>query len=62
MCLWNMDAPVGNKVKIWQNNLVPHFDQSNPKGGGGACDVSCVWETFRWTYSPHFVTVSASIF
>ena len=33
MCLWNMDAPVGNNVKIWENLLVLHFDfRPHPKG------------------------------
>ena len=34
-------CPGGNKVKFWQNILVPHFDPPNPKGEGG-CDVSDV--------------------
>ena len=25
MCLWNTDAPGGNKVKIWQKSLCPTF-------------------------------------
>ena len=25
MCLWNTDAPGGNKVKIWQKSLSPTF-------------------------------------
>ena len=25
MCLWNTDAPGGNKVKIWQKSLSPIF-------------------------------------
>ena len=39
MCLWNMDAPGSNKVKIWQNLKVHvlHFDPAPPPG---AWDVS----------------------
>ena len=32
--MWNMGAPGGNKIKIWQNLqlvLVLHFDLPNPK-------------------------------
>ena len=54
MCLWNTDAPGGNKVQIWQNLSVPNFDPAQPPG---ACDVSEVWETLGWTYSPSLVTV-----
>ena len=32
-----MDAPSSNKVKIWQNLLVLHFDPARPPG---ACDES----------------------
>ena len=32
MCLWNKDAPDGNKVKIWQNLQVLHFDPTPPQG------------------------------
>ena len=33
MCLWNMDAPGGNKVKLWQKYLkVLHFDPAPPPG------------------------------
>ena len=33
MCLWNIDVPGGNKVKIWQNTLqVLHFDPIPPHG------------------------------
>ena len=35
MCLWNTDAPGGNKFKIWENLLVLHFDPTK-----GARDVS----------------------
>ena len=31
MCLWNTDAPGGNKVKIWQNLQVLHFDPAPPQ-------------------------------
>ena len=37
MCLWNMDAPGSNKVKILQNLEVLHFDPIHPLG---TCDVS----------------------
>ena len=53
MCLWNTDAPVGNKVEMWQKSL--YFDPAPPPG---ACDVSEVLGTHRWTYSPSLVTVS----
>ena len=32
MCLWNTDAPGGNKVEIWQNLLVKHFDPAPLQG------------------------------
>ena len=33
MCLWNMDAPSGNKVKIWQKSLSPTFwPRPTPRG------------------------------
>ena len=32
MCLWNTDAPGGNKVKIWQNLKVLNFDPAHPQG------------------------------
>ena len=54
MCLWNTDAPGGNKVKIWQKSLSPTFW---PHPTPGEWDVSEVWGTLRWTYSPNFVTV-----
>ena len=54
MCLWNTDAPGGNKVKLWQKSLSPTFW---PRPTPGACDVSEVWATLRWTYSPSLVTV-----
>ena len=51
MCLWNMDAPSGNPVKISPS---PTFWPKPP----GAYDVSEVMRTLRWTYSPMLVTVS----
>ena len=42
MCLWNMDAPGGNKVKILQNLKVLYFTQPP-----GACNGSELWETIR---------------
>ena len=56
MCLWNTDAPGDNKVKIWQKSLSPSFYPAPPPG---AWDVSEVWGTLRWTYSPGLVTVSS---
>ena len=53
LCFWNMNAHGGNKVKIWQNLQVLHFVPAP-----GAFDVSEVWATLRWTYSPSLVTVS----
>ena len=32
MCLWNTDAPGGNKVKIWQKFLSPLFWPAPPQG------------------------------
>ena len=32
MCLWNMDAPGGNKVKYGKNLQVLHFDPAPPRG------------------------------
>ena len=32
MCLWNTDAPGGNKVQIWQNLKVPNYDLLCPRG------------------------------
>ena len=40
-------CPGGNKVKIWQKSLSPTFWPAPPPG---ACDVSEVWGTHRWTY------------
>ena len=54
MCLWNTNAPGGNKVKMWQNLYVLHFD---PEPTPGAYDVSEVRATFRWTYSSSLVSV-----
>ena len=34
MCLWNMDAPGGNKVKLWQKSLSPTFWPAPPQGHG----------------------------
>ena len=52
MCLWNTDAPGGNKVIIWQKSLSPTFW---PRPTPGAWDVSEVWATLRWTCSPSLV-------
>ena len=46
--------PGGNKVKIWQNLQVLHFDPAPPQG---ACDVSEVVATLRLTYSKSLVIV-----
>ena len=56
MCLWNTDAPGGNKVKIRQKSLSPTYW---PYPTPGAWDGSEVWGTFRWTYNPSLVTVSS---
>ena len=32
MCLWNTEAPGGNKVKIWQKSLSPTFWPRPPPG------------------------------
>ena len=37
MCLWDTDAPNGNKVKIWQKSLSPTF---LPRPIPEACEVS----------------------
>ena len=55
MCLWNMNASGGNKVKIWQNLQILYFDPAPPPG---ACDVSEKRDTLRWTYDQSLVTVS----
>ena len=34
MCLWNKDAPGGNKVKKWQKSLSPTFWLTPPQGHG----------------------------
>ena len=57
MCLWNTDATGSNKVKIWQKSLSPTFW---PCPTPGAFDVSEVWGTHRWTYSPNLVTLSSA--
>ena len=49
--------PVATKLKYGKNLYVLHFDPAPPPG---ACDVSEVWGTHRWTYSPSLVTVSSS--
>ena len=42
MCLWNTDAPDGNKVKLRQKSPSPTFW---PFPTPGAYDVSEVWAT-----------------
>ena len=32
MCLWNTDAPDGNKVKIWQKSLSYILTPPHPQG------------------------------
>ena len=49
-------CPGSNKVKIWQTYLSPTF--WHPRG---AWDVSEVWGSNRWTYSPSLFTVSSTI-
>ena len=52
MSWWNTYAPNGNKLNTYGKILkVLHFDPAPPPG---ACDVSEVWVTHRWTYSPNF--------
>ena len=51
MCLWNTDAPGGNKIQIWQNLKVPNFDPAQPPG---AWDVSEVWETLGMNIQSKF--------
>ena len=53
MCLWNTDAPSGNKVKNMAKSLSPKIFNPPPL----ACDVSEVWATFIWTCSASLVTV-----
>ena len=48
--------PAATKSKYGKNLEVLHF---NPAPPPGACDVSEVWITNRWTDSPSFVTVSS---
>ena len=48
---------VSNKVQIWQKSLSPIFW---PRPIPGGCDVSEVWGTHRWTYSPSLVTTVKS--
>ena len=40
MCLWNTDAPGGNKVKIWQKSLSPTF-WPRPHTQGHGMSVKC---------------------
>ena len=40
MCLWNMDAPGYNKVRIWQNLLILHFDPVPSPGTMMWCQLS----------------------
>ena len=48
--------PAATKSKYCKNLEVLHFNPAPPQG---PCDVSEVWRTQRWTYSPSFVTVSS---
>ena len=34
LCLWNMDAPGGNRVKIWQNLCLTFWPRPNLQGHG----------------------------
>ena len=52
--LYHWATDLLNKVKIWQKSVSPPFWPGPPPG---ACDVSEVWGTHRWTYSPSLVTV-----
>ena len=48
--------PAATKSKYGKNLYVQHFDLTPPQG---ACDVSEVWGTHRWSYSPSLVTESS---
>ena len=47
--------PAATSQNMVKNLQVLHFDLPNP----GTCDVSEVWGTHIWTYSPILVTVSS---
>ena len=49
-------CPRRQQVEIWKKSLSPIFW---PLPTPGACDVSEVWGTHRWTYSLSLVTVSS---
>ena len=55
MCLWHTDASGDNNFKIRQKSLSYILTPASPPGAG---DVSEVWGTHRWTYSPSLVTKS----
>ena len=40
MCLWNTDAPGGNKVQLWQKSLSPTF-WPRPTPQGRVMSVKC---------------------
>ena len=48
-------ATKSNMAKISKSYIL------TPPRPPGACDVSEVWGTHKWTYSPSWVTVSNSI-
>ena len=55
MCLWNTDVLGSYEVKTFKSHILTH---PLPPG---ACDVSELWATLGWTYSPSLVTVSLPI-
>ena len=41
MCLWNTDAPVANKVKLWQKSLSKSYILAPPHPQGHVMSVKC---------------------
>ena len=55
ICLWNTDAPGGNKVKLWQNLYVLHFDPAQPQFKFGYCMTTHhTEELYNWDGFPNF--------
>ena len=49
MCLWNTDAPGGNKVKLWQKSITPTFwPRPSPRG---------MW--CQWSVSNHYMKLQS---
>ena len=55
MCLWNMDAPAAIKSK--SGKFSKSYILTRPLLG--VCDVSEVWKTLKWTYSPSLATINS---